>query len=84
MDKAYDSNDLIEKLKQQGIIPVIPPKTNRKEQRQYDEHIYKERHLVECFIGKLKQLGRVFSRVEKLMTNYMSFIQFAAALIWLR
>jgi len=84
MDKAYDSNDLIEKLKQQGLIPVIPPKTNRKEQRQYDEHIYKERHLVECFIGKLKQLGRVFYRVEKLMTNYKSFIQFAADLIWLR
>jgi|SaaInl8_200m_RNA_FD_contig_71_803291_length_920_multi_2_in_0_out_0_2 transposase len=84
MDKAYDADKLIEQLKQQGIIPVIPPKSNRKEQRDYDKHIYKERSLVECFIGKLKQFRRVFSRFEKWSKNYMAFVQFAATLIWLR
>ena len=34
MDKAYDANNLIEQLKQQNIIPVIPPKANRKESRE--------------------------------------------------
>jgi len=84
LDKAYDADKLIEQLIQQGIIPVIPPKSNRKEPRECDQHIYKERHLVECFIGKLKQFRRVFSRFEKWGKNYMSFIRFAAALIWLR
>lgn len=84
MDKAYDADALIEQLKHQNIIPVIPPKVNRKEPREYDRHIYKERHLVECFIGKLKQFRRVFSRFEKWAKNYMNFIRFAAALIWLR
>jgi len=84
MDKAYDADKLIEQLKAQDIIPVIPPKANRKEPREYDRHIYKERALIECFIGKLKQFRRVFSRFDKLAKNYMSFIRFASALIWLR
>lgn len=65
MDKAYDADKLIEQLREQNIIPVIPPKANRKEPREYDKHIYKERHLIECFIGKLKQFRRIFSRFEK-------------------
>lgn len=84
MDKAYDADNLIEQLKQQGIIPVIPPKANRKEPREYDKHIYKERHLVECFIGKLKQFRRIFSRFDKWAKNYMNFVRFAATMIWLR
>lgn len=31
---------------------VMPPTKNRKHQRNYDEHVYKERHLIECFFGK--------------------------------
>ncbi len=84
MDKAYDANQLIEQLKQQDIIPVIPSKVNRKEPREYDKHLYKERHLIECFIGKLKQFRRVFSRFDKWAKNYMNFVRLAAALIWLR
>ena len=84
MDKAYDADKLIDQLKLQGIIPVIPPESNRKTPREYDRHIYKERSLIECFIGKLWQFRRVFSRFEKQAKNYMHFVHFAAALIWLR
>ena len=84
MDKAYDVDKLITQLKQQNIIPVIPPKANRKELREYDKHLYKERHLIECFIGKLKQFRRVFSRFDKWARNYLNFVLFAATLIWLR
>lgn len=84
MDKAYDADQLIGQLEAQGMIPVIPPKANRKVPREYDKEVYKERHLVECFIGKLKQFRRVFSRFDKWAKNYMSFVRFASALIWLR
>ena len=84
MDRAYDADKLIAQLKQQDIIPVIPPKSNRKEIREYDKHIYKERNLIECFIGKLKQFRRIFSRFEKWAKNYMYFVRFAAAVICLR
>lgn len=65
-------------------MAVIPPRTNRKEQREYDTHLYQERHVVECFIGKIKHYRRVFSRFDKLASRYLGFLQFAAALIWLR
>lgn len=83
-DKAYDADSILLTITQKGAEPVIPPKSNRKEPREYDEELYKERHLVECFIGKLKQYRRCFSRFDKLARNYLSFLHFASTLIWLR
>lgn len=67
-----------------GCDAVIPPKRNRKIQRDYDKHIYKERHLVECFFNKIKQFRRVFSRFDKTNIAYLTFVEFASILIWLR
>lgn len=83
-DKAYDTDPILLTIAQKGAEPVIPPKSNRKEQREYDQELYKERHLVECFFNKLKHYRRCFSRFDKLARNYLSFLHFAAALIWLR
>lgn len=35
-DKGYDSNEFIAEIKESGAKPVIPPKKNRKEKREYD------------------------------------------------
>jgi len=83
-DKGYDSNALIEKILHQGSIPVIPPKKNRKAQREYDLHVYKERHLIECFFGKIKHFRRIFSRFEKTAQAFLGFLNFVGVLIWLR
>ena len=83
-DKGYDADAFVAQMQAQGATAVIPPRANRKEQREYDKHLYRERHLVECFIHKLKHFRRVFSRFEKLAKNYLSFVYFASALIWLR
>ena len=83
-DKGYDADALIAALRESGIEVVIPSRANRKEKREIDEQWYKERHLIECSIGKLKHYRRVFSRFDKLAKNYLSFVQFAAMLIWLR
>jgi hypothetical protein len=40
-DRGYDSNSLIEQAIAQGMTTVIPPKKNRKEQRDYDKALYK-------------------------------------------
>jgi transposase len=52
--------------------------------REYDEYLYQERHLIECFINKIKPYRRIFSRFEKLDSRYLGFLHFASALIWLR
>ena len=83
-DKGYDSADFIRGLIAAGVEAVIPPRVNRTEQREYDEHLYRERHLVECFINKVKHYRRVFSRFEKLSRNYLGFLSFVSALVWLR
>ena len=83
-DKGYDSGPLIKAVTAKGILAVIPPKKNRLVQREYDRHLYRERHLIECFINKIKQYRRVFSRFEKLSKNYLGFLSFVSALIWLR
>ncbi len=49
-DKAYDADNLIEQIQLQHSIPVIPSRTHRKNQRDFDKHLYKERHLIECFL----------------------------------
>jgi transposase len=39
--------------------PVIPPKSNRKTQRDFDKELYKARHLIENFVCKLKQFRAI-------------------------
>ena len=83
-DRSYDSDDFVQFIITNGAIPVIPPRSNRKALREYDEHLYQERHLVECFINKIKHYRRIFSRFEKLDSRYLGFLHFGGALIWLR
>lgn len=83
-DRSYDAKDFIEHIVNQGAEPVIPSSKTRTAQRDYDKHLYKERHLVECLINKMKHFRRVFSRYEKLASRYLGFLNLTAALIWLR
>ena len=83
-DKGYDSTPFILFLIERRLKPVIPPRGNRKKKRLYDEWIYRERHAIECFIGKLKHFRRVSSRYDKLASRFLSFVQLAATMIWLR
>ena len=83
-DTSYDATGCVESITGSGAVPVIPPRANRREPRTYDVQLYKERHLVECFINKIKHYRRVFSRFDKLATRYMGFLSLVAAIIWLR
>ena len=66
------------------MVAVIPSRKTRKEPRAYDGNLYRGRHLVECFIGKIKRYRRVFSRFDKPASRYLGFLHFTAALIRLR
>jgi transposase len=83
-DKGYDDGDFIQLIREMGAIPVIPARKNRTQPRDYDQHLYKERHLVECFFNKIKWFRRIFSRFDKLDRCYLGFLSFVAVLIWLR
>lgn len=83
-DRGYASQDFVDYVLEQGSEAVIPPHQRAKEPRDYDEWWYRERHLVECFINKIKHFRRVFSRFDKLDTSYLGFLHFVSVLIWLR
>ena len=83
-DKGYDSEPLVQLLEARGCTVVIPPRSNRKTPRRYDRHLYKERHLVECFFSKIKEYRRVATRYEKLSQTFLSFVYLAASMIWIR
>jgi len=83
-DKASDADTFLEQIEQMGTIPVIPARKNRTEARYYDHHLYRERHLVECFINKIKWFRHIFARFDKLASRYLGFLTFVATLIWLR
>lgn len=50
-DKGYDSDAFVQLIKQRDCTPVIPSRKRRIHPRDYDIHLYKERHLIECFFG---------------------------------
>jgi transposase len=83
-DRGYSAAHFIEYLLDRGIEVVIPPHQRAKILREYDAWWYRERHLVECFIGKIKHFRRIFSRFDKLDRSYAGFLHFVGVLIWMR
>ncbi len=70
-DKAYDTGPLIDTLNGRAIIPVIPPKANRKLKRDCDFVLYCERNLVERFFNKIKHYRGLATRDDKLARNFL-------------
>jgi hypothetical protein len=48
-----------------GAVAVIPPKSNRQLQREYDKELYKQGNLIERCFSKLKQFRGFAPRYEK-------------------
>jgi len=82
-DKAYDADRLIDTLNERAIIPVIPPKTNRKVKRDCDFALYCERNLVERFFNKIKHYRAIATRYDKLDRNFLAAVQLVAAIVLL-
>ncbi len=80
-NKSYDADHFTATIPEHSCVP---PRQNRKQTRFYDEHLYKERHTIECYFGEIKHFRRIFSRFDKSSETYLSFLCFADAFIWLR
>jgi transposase len=82
-DKAYDSDPFIVEIESTGAEAVIPPRSNRTEERPYDKEAYKGRNVVERLINVLKQCRRVATRYEKTARNFLGFVQLASIFVLL-
>ena len=83
-DKGYDSNAIREDLAERGIEAVIPPRSNRMIQIEYDREVYKHRNLVERCVNRIKQFRRIATRYEKTARAYLSMLSIAAAMLWIK
>jgi transposase len=83
-DKGYDSEEIRESLRAEGMKPVIPVRRNAVIKRRHDKAEYKERNRIERFIGKLKQFRRIATRYDKLAATFMALVNIASAVIHCR
>lgn len=81
-DRGYDSEKIIEKVEELGAKAVIPPRSNRKVQRDYDRELYKKRNLIERAFNKLKRFRRIATRYDRKAAYFESFLYLAASLMW--
>ena len=83
-DKGYDGDRFCENLLMRGILPIIPPRSNRKAPEHPDYSRYKDRNRVERMFAKLKQQRRIATRYDKTILSFESFLNLAAARLWLK
>lgn len=83
-DKGYDKKALVDEIEARGARAVIPTQKNRKEQREVDRHLYRERNVCERFWSKAKQYRRVATRYEKKAANFLAFVKVAAIMVMLK
>jgi transposase len=81
-DKGYDTDAILEQARKQGMQPVIPPKKNRKIQREYDEELYKLRHLVENAFLHLKRWRGIATRYAKNTASFLAAVHIRCIALW--
>ena len=83
-DKGYDAEArVLAPLREAGKGAVIPPRRNRRVQREYDRDLYAARHLIENFFCKLKQYRAIATRYDKTKRNFLAGVHLAATVILL-
>ncbi|MGB9364795.1 MAG: IS5 family transposase [Xanthobacteraceae bacterium] len=80
-DKAFDSNSIIAELNERGAKIVISQHPRRASPLPVDADLYKWRHLIENFFGKLKEFKRIAMRADKTDQSFAAIIHLAAAVI---
>lgn len=81
-DRGYDTERIVEQATSQGMQAVIPPKKNRKIQRNYDKNIYKLRHLVENAFLHLKRWRGIATRYAKNTSSFLAAVHIRCLDLW--
>lgn len=86
-DRGSDSNLLRAALKQRGIEPIIPARSNNRKATDQDGRKlrrYRRRWIVERTLAWLGHFRRLITRHERLIETYSGFFHIACALLTLK
>ncbi|MCA1956002.1 IS5 family transposase [Zymomonas sp.] len=81
--KGYDSDKLRKTTDFSAILPIIPPRSNRKKHILYNLQHYKDRHHIERMFNKLKPFRRIVTGYDKTRQSFLAFLHTAAVKLWL-
>ena len=79
--RAFDTDRLLDDLKEREIAAVIPPKRNLKAKREFDRYAYSWRRLLEIFFTKIKEFRGIAMRFDKTDVSFAAKIYLASGLI---
>jgi transposase len=77
MDRAYEGDETRQLVLELGMVPVVPPKSNRVQPCAYDRALYKKPTEIERLFRRLKSFRIIFSRFQKLDVLFLGFLNFA-------
>ena len=81
-DRGYDSDELRQTLRDNGVVAVIPPRKNRKVQYAYDKELYKLRNVIERAFGRMKDWKALALRTYRCIDTFLSAVCIAATILW--
>jgi transposase len=81
MKTAFESNAILADLDERGAKVVIAQNPCRTRKSPIHAEMYKWRHLIENFFGKLKEFKRLAMRADKTDSSFTAIIHLAAAVI---
>lgn len=80
-DKAYDSKEIRQWLRDRGIKATIPEREGKKPRPgrplSFDKDSYKQRNVIERCVGWLKECRRIVTRFEKKALHYLAMLKLA-------
>ena len=81
-DKGYDSGEIVAMAERAKMQVVIPPRRNRREQRDYDRYLYRLRHLVENAFMHMKQWRGIATRYAKNLSSFIAAVHIRCIAMW--
>ena len=78
MDRACEGEETRQLVRDLGVTPVVPPKANRKVEREHDRETCKFRNEIERLFQRFKGCRRLFTRFDKLDATCPCFLNLAA------
>jgi transposase len=75
-DKAYSFTAVRSWCRRHRVTPVLPRRADQRlvRGRRFDARRYRQRHVIECTVGHLKEFRRIAQRADKLAVNYRAWV----------